>query len=246
MSKNDRKLFGSAIFRRVGYGVLLATMLTACNLPGAATTSADTAADAGASTAAAQTVQVESTWIVEPTLTPASVLTQSASASLTVTDNVNCRSGPGVDFERLTVIPETTSVKILAKAADSNWWLVDPPDAIESCWVSGDLGTVAGNTADIPAATPAAGGSSGAPTRPSNFTYSYGCSGGSVTTVMTWVDAANNENGYRIYRSGVLTAELPANSTQFVDTTSGTGGAYAIEAFNAAGASAQRSFSFAC
>jgi uncharacterized protein YraI len=239
---------------RIAVGILACTVLAACNMPSAGPPAGqapgpESPADPAASTAAAETVGVASTWIPGTTETPVSVLTQTGSALLTVTDNVNCRSGPGVNFERLTVIPETTAVKILARAASGNWWLVDPSDAIESCWVSGELGTVAGSTADVVVATPAAGEGSGVPTRPGNFTYNYGCSGGSVTTVMTWTDAADNENGYRVYRYGALIAELPANSTQFVDTTTVAGGdglTYAIEAFNAAGASGQRSFSFTC
>jgi len=181
-----------------------------------------------------------------------SVTVDPSGASLTVSDNVNCRAGAGVNFERLTVVPEGSSVPILARSEGTNWWLVDPPDATSACWVSGDYGTTSGNVGGIPAATAAPSTSSGAPARPSNFNYSYGCVGSApqtVTTVITWTDSANNETGYRLYRYGVLIAELPANSTQYVDTTeiaAGDGITYGIEAFNDSGASSQRTFTFTC
>ncbi|MEJ2568899.1 MAG: choice-of-anchor Q domain-containing protein [Anaerolineales bacterium] len=59
---------------------------------------------------------------------------------------------------------------------------------------------------------------------------------------LAWIDMANNESGYKVYRDGVLLATLPANSTNFVDEPP-FGGPYTYEvvAFNEGGASPKAS-----
>jgi len=225
--------------------ILLAGItLTACNLPGTATT-------IPISTSAAETVQAEMTSQVS-TETPVSILTKPSEASLTLNDNSNCRSGPGTNFEKVTVIPEGSSVPILARSSEGTHYLVDPPDNAASCWVLGELGIVSGDLATVPQATASVSPNAGAPTRPSSFFYNYECSFGSpqaVTTTLTWGDAANNENGYRVYRYDFLIIELPPNSTSYVDETTvavGDGLTYGIEAFNDAGVSTRTTISFSC
>lgn len=222
--------------------ILSGIVLAACNLPGSSGT-----AGSPEMTAAAQTVQAELT-SQGITPTPLSILTRTSTASLKLNDNTNCRAGPGTSFEKLTVIPEGTTVPILARSSDGNYFLVDPADISESCWVLGELGAVVGDVGSVPLATPAAEASSGAPNRPGNWDFTYECPFGSLTTNITWSDSANNENGYRIYRNGVPVVELPANSTQYVDITDVSPGSsvnYTIEAFNDAG-SGVRTFSFKC
>jgi len=224
--------------------------MSACNLPGAPAAAAPDVA-----TAAAMTVQAAlATTPTGSSATTAAIPPTAAGATsvYTATDNVNCRMGPGTNFERVTVIPETTTVPILARAASVDWWLVDPPDTTASCWVSAEFGTTSGNVGAVPAATSSAGTNSAIPARPSNFNYTYNCVGGgtkTVTTNMTWTDASDNENGYRIYRDGVEIAELTANTTQYVDTTDAPAGHvfnFGIAAFNDVGISPQRTFSFTC
>jgi hypothetical protein len=57
---------------------------------------------------------------------------------------------------------------------------------------------------------------------------------------LQWVDAADNETGYRVYRDGVLLATLSANSTSYTDSPP-LGGPYeyAVETISADAASAQ-------
>lgn len=220
---------------------MLSALLSSCNVP-----VPGTALAYGASTAAALTVGAAiATPQAPPGATPVSTPNPS-SAILTVTDNVNCRSGAGVNFERLTVVPEGSSVPILARAEGINWWLVDPPDAVDQCWVSGEFGSAAGDVAGVPAATAAPGSSAGAPRRPTNWDWEYSCGDG--TTTITWTDAADNENGYRIYLNGSVEAELPANSSIYVDTMNVPTGqelTFGFEAFNDAGASPRWTFTFA-
>jgi hypothetical protein len=224
--------------------VVAGILLPACNIP-------ETSSNQSVSTAAALTMQAA---LTSPVSTPSavSIVTKPSSAILTLTDNTNCRAGQGTSFERLTVIPEGTSVLILARSSDGKYWLVKPPEAADFCWVLGELGTVSGDTAGVPQATSAAGENSAAPAKPGNLFYQYECTFGSpqpVTTTLTWSDVANNENGYRVSRNGVLIIELPANSTQYVDHTSlaiGGGLSYCVEAFNDAGSSSRCTQNFSC
>jgi len=226
----------------LAFTLTLILLLAACNLP-------EVSVDTGsAATAAALTVQAAlATQAATPTVV--SIVTNPGSASLVVTDNVNCRSGPGTNFAKITVIPEGTSVPILARAPDVNWWLVDPADVSESCWVSGELGTASGNTAGVPQATSQAGVSAGLPARPANWSFTYTCPFGDLTTNLSWSDSADNENGYRVFRNGLLLNELPPNSTGYVDQAVVDPGVhleYTVVAFNDAGTSPARTISFNC
>jgi len=50
---------------------------------------------------------------------------------------------------------------------------------------------------------------------------------------LEWTDAASNETGYRVYRSGELLATLPAGSTTYTDNPPYGGPyTYAVEAYN--------------
>ncbi len=63
-------------------------------------------------------------------------------------------------------------------------------------------------------------------------------SASSVT--LSWTDNAGTETGFRVMRNGVQVAELPADTTSWVDTTvsGATVYAYQVKAFNAVGESA--------
>ncbi len=224
--------------------LLIGLLFTACNLPGTSPT-----IPVATST---EPTKETGTSLPVSTSTPVSILTKQSPASLTLTDNTNCRTGPGTDYERITVIPEGTTVPILARSTDGNHWVVDPPDVSENCWVAAEFGTVSGDPASIPVATPSGSEQASAPGRPGSLFYNYQCDLGSpqeVTTTLNWSDAADNENGYRVYRNDTLIVELAANSEQYVDeTTVASGGSliYSVEAFNDAGPSARRTISFSC
>jgi hypothetical protein len=74
--------------------------------------------------------------------------------------------------------------------------------------------------------------------RPGGLTYSYECASGAVSITLSWTDAANNEDGYRIYRDGNQVAELAADSTSYTETVPSSGTyTYKIAAFNGSGES---------
>lgn len=227
--------------------LLAATIPAGCNLP----SPTGGPAAPGIQTAAAQTVQAVLTPLGSPTAVPTSgpAVTQSSAPILTVDDNTNCRTGPGTNYAKVTTIPAGTSVQVVARYGGGTYWIVNPPNVAENCWISGELGKVTGDTSTLPEVTPEAGADSDAPARPGSLFYNYFCSGGEVTTTLTWEDAANNENGYRVYRFDTVIVDLPPNSTQYVDTVTVAGGTqlqYRVEAYNSAGASPPRTASFSC
>ena len=67
--------------------------------------------------------------------------------------------------------------------------------------------------------------------------------------MVSWVDTANDESGYRIIRNGEMIAELPADTTSFEDSITlakGTKMIYQIEVFNAGGSNFSLEISFTC
>ena len=224
---------------------------TACNLPGP---TSSPSANEQAATIVAMTLQAAQTPSIGQTLpntpTAISIITKSGGpVTLTVTENSNCRSGPGTNYSKVTVIPANTTVTIIARFASGNFWIVTPTDGSANCWVDGTLGTVKGDIATLPQVTPVASENKKVPERPGSLYYNYSCPFGNLTTDLTWSDKANNETGYRVYRDNQMIIELPANSNAYTDNTTitvGTSVSYSVEAYNDAGASAQRTISFTC
>ena len=76
---------------------------------------------------------------------------------------------------------------------------------------------------------------------PGDLRYSYDCSSGSVNITLNWIDKADNEAGYRIFRDGAKLIDLPAGSTTYNDIAPTSGSyQYTVAAFNAGGESASK------
>lgn len=73
------------------------------------------------------------------------------------------------------------------------------------------------------------------PARPSVLTYGYDCSSGDLKITLTWTDNANNEQGYRVYRDGVLIQTLASDAAGYVEFVARGTYSYAVTAFNSAG-----------
>lgn len=73
---------------------------------------------------------------------------------------------------------------------------------------------------------------------PGDLRYAYDCTSGVVSIALTWVDKADGETGYRIYRDGVKLTDLPADATTYSDTVPATGSyLYTVAAFDPEGES---------
>ena len=75
------------------------------------------------------------------------------------------------------------------------------------------------------------------PARPIQLTYTSSCDSGFAKVHLSWVDASNNEDGFRIYRNSRMLVELPANTSSVLDAILNGGGkyTYTVVAFNVAG-----------
>ena len=68
------------------------------------------------------------------------------------------------------------------------------------------------------------------------------CDAKQYRVTIGWLDQANDEDGYRVYRDGAVVATLGANATSYTDNPPKPGPhTYEVEAYNAAGASARLS-----
>jgi hypothetical protein len=86
-------------------------------------------------------------------------------------------------------------------------------------------------------------GSYSPPASPIALTYKSSCSAGVETIRLSWVDAANNEEGYRIYRNSKMLVQLPANTASVLDAVPGAGKyAYTVVAFNVSGEGSANTF----
>ena len=180
-----------------------------------------------------------------PTIQPNATATPSTGTPtatiLTVDSNTNCREGPGLDFVIVIVLVPGTNYQMIARTADNKYWVVTEIGKSNACWVPAEMSNAFGNVNLLPVTTPSAptsaAGSLQAPTFPKNG-WSYFCYGTGQTDIsLQWTDNADNETGYRVIRDGVIVAELPVNSTSFLETislASGQSVSYQIQVYNAA------------
>lgn len=165
-------------------------------------------------------------------------------------NSADCRSGPGPNFKLVASFSAGTTVDMIAKDTADGYWLVADPSSGSSCWVQAKDATPGGSFDLLPEVTPKASVSQKVPAKPgssSSFNYwEYDCAARTVT--LRWIDVADNENGYHIYRNGELIADLPPGSTSYLDTISSGGSlSYSIRAYNDVGESAPLNTpSFSC
>jgi hypothetical protein len=235
--------------------VILVFVLCACNLNIQQQSGPDL--NAQAATIVALTLQVANNGqngqapLNTPTAISIVTKTGDGPATLAVTENTNCRSGPGTNYAKVTVIPANTTVEIVSRYSSGYYWIVKAPDGSGQCWVLGELGTVSGNVAALPEVTPEAGQDTGAPDKPSIQKYNFFCNSatGNTDVSIAWSDKADNESGYRVYRNGNVVAELPIDSTKFAETITllaGQSAGYTIEAFNQFGATSSSVITISC
>jgi hypothetical protein len=87
---------------------------------------------------------------MEPTSTPTPV------PRISVSENTNCRSGPGVDYPSQGVLEVGRIAEALAQGAEPGYWYVTGPDLPEDgCWVWGEFAQVEGSVDGLPVFTPA-------------------------------------------------------------------------------------------
>jgi uncharacterized protein YraI len=178
------------------------------------------------------------------TLTPTPTITATYSLPTLYFDGAtNCRGGPGTQYDVLVVFKEGQKAEIVARSPSGNYWVVESSNGKGDCWAAGDFGRAEGSYRELPIATVPPAPTAKAPGGPSWKNYNYTCdfaAGGSTATVsLVWSDHANNEDGYNLYRDGVLVTAFGPDTTAYTDVAfvgAGQSISYYVEAYNSAGA----------
>jgi CSLREA domain-containing protein len=153
--------------------------------------------------------------------------------------NAFCRKGPDTIYGTSAGYELGQEVELIGRSEPGRplWWLT-----ILRCWVSDTTVETSGPVENLPTfpapptpvpATP--------PEAPARFRVAeFLCDPKLYRVTLSWIDRADNENGYRVYRDGQLIATLGVNASSYVDTPPrGAAHSYALEAFNDGGASSQ-------
>ncbi len=91
------------------------------------------------------------------TLTPTPIPTPSVPQVTPNSVNVNCRSGPDVAYDATSVLMLGQTAQIAGRNDDSSWWYInDPANAGQFCWVAASVVTTAGNLSGLPIIAPPA------------------------------------------------------------------------------------------
>ncbi|HOE70812.1 MAG TPA: PT domain-containing protein [Brevefilum sp.] len=95
-------------------------------------------------------------WDSPPTPTPTPGMTPTA-VTMRVSIPTNCRVGPGIPYEIISVLQANRTVDVLARHATADFWVINNPVGFGTCWVWGEHATFTGSKWDLPvqAAPPA-------------------------------------------------------------------------------------------
>lgn len=160
-------------------------------------------------------VTVTSSAIGSPTTT----ITPTFSAPmLTVKESTNCRTGPGEEYEIVFTYLTGKQLEIVGRYDPGNFWLVKSNESPNgTCWLWGEFVEVTGSYWAVPSVTPPPTATSAPPRGPGIDKWEFSCSGGALNFTVIWVDNANNETSYRIFRNGEQIVELPPDTTTYTD-----------------------------
>lgn len=117
-----------------------------------------------------------------PTEAPPADTPVPSGPSVTVEVNLNVRTGPGTNYDRIGSLPAGTTVEILGRTSNSAWWQIPYADAPDGkAWISAGYGTAIGTegvpvaeapptpTPSAPTATPTSEAPPPAPTPETQF-----------------------------------------------------------------------------
>jgi len=118
---------------------------------------------------------------------------------------VNCRFGPEVSYAIVGALIVGRQAEVIGKSIDATWWYVkNPNDPSNNCWLSSDFVVVAGNTDALPVVGPPEIGVNNIRVQVDPVAMNVGCSAfpqtfnviGQITangpTIVTWRWEASN------------------------------------------------------
>jgi CSLREA domain-containing protein len=148
-----------------------------------------------------------------------------------------CRKGPGTEYGTAAGYEAGQEVELIGRSEPGRppWW-----KTILRCWVSDSTVETRGPVMELaiyPA--PALPEPVSPPDAPARLRLSeVVCNEKQYRISINWLDQADNEDGYRVYRDGGLLATLGANANSYTDNPPKPGPhTYEIEAYNEGGSS---------
>ena len=141
--------------------LLLAVLLLACNFPlFAPVATATVLGPVAVATETPSAVPLASfTPVSTNTSVPAPTIAPTPSVPVVTPNavNVNCRVGPDVAYDSVSVLTFGSSTQVAGRSEDSSWWYVhDPANPSRFCWIFSGVVTISGPTAGIPVVAPPA------------------------------------------------------------------------------------------
>lgn len=142
--------------------ILIAFVLSACNLPGGQGDSGETDDLVLTITAQAAIIQPgggdpnqgqqpgvpAATATLELTATPEGSATPSV-PQVTVTTDTNCRTGPGTAYDIIGALLIGQVGTVVGKNSSTGYWIINNPGRTGTCWLYPQYATVTGNTANL-------------------------------------------------------------------------------------------------
>jgi hypothetical protein len=139
--------------------VILAVLLTSCNLTATQETATPLPTPLPASATA--TIFFTPTIVSIETLlardTPTGIPTATSRVILASPSDqpVNCRFGPNVSYSVIGALIVGRQAEVIGKSIDETWWYVrNPSDPSTNCWLSSDFIVVIGNVESLPVVSP--------------------------------------------------------------------------------------------
>jgi hypothetical protein len=92
-----------------------------------------------------------------PTETPTELPTATIAFTATsgvplaqVSVSTNCRTGPGIIYDWVSVLLVGQEAEVIARNADGSYWVIQNPGGAGTCWLWGFYATIKGSTASLP------------------------------------------------------------------------------------------------
>lgn len=101
----------------------------------------------------APTNTLVSSAIVPPTNTQAPP--PPSGPTISASEDTNCREGPAPEYPRLGYLLKDETSQVVGRHSQNTWWYIkNPRNANQNCWVWGETTRVTGDTSSLPVITP--------------------------------------------------------------------------------------------
>jgi hypothetical protein len=222
---------------------IIAQTLQAGNANGADVPITTTSSSTPNSTVTSMTATVGPTATITPTYSV---------PMLTLREQTNCRTGPGLSYDILFAYVKGVKREILGYYPQENYWLIKAPEsATGECWIWGEYAEITGSYWVVPSLTPPPTATLTPPIAPSISKWDFFCNSasGEMNITILWKDNTNNESAFVVYRNGQQIAQLPANSNSYSETIlfqAGDSFKYQVEVLSPGGSALSPEVSVSC